>query len=173
MGTSEPTIRPTVPGDLDAIGEIYAHHVRTGVATFEVDPPDPREWARRFGAVIDSGLPFITAETDGAVVGYAYCVQWKSRPAYRRTVEDSIYLAPDAVGCGVGGRLLDVLLARCSDVGVRQVIAVIVDDDADASLALHRNRGFVDAGRLTSVGFKHGRWLDTLLLQRSVNRAGR
>ena len=169
MGTSEPTIRPAVPDDLDAIGEIYAHHVRTGVATFEFDPPDAQEWAGRFGAVIDSGLPFITAEMSGTIAGYAYCAQWKSRPAYRRTVEDSIYLAPHAVGRGIGGRLLDALLARCSEVGVRQVIAVIVDADADTSLALHRNRGFVDAGRLTSVGFKHGRWLDTLVLQRSLN----
>ena len=103
------------------------------------------------------------------VAGYAYCMQWKSRPAYRHTVEDSIYLAPHAVGRGIGGCLLDALLAGCSDAGVRQVIAVIVDDDADTSLALHRNRGFVDAGRLTSVGFKHGRWLDTVLLQRSLN----
>ena len=157
-----------MPDDLGAIAEIYSHHVRTGVATFEVVPPDAQEWMRRFGAVVDSGLPFITVELDGAVAGYAYCAQWKSRPAYRHTVEDSIYLAPHAVGRGAGGRLLDGLLARCSEAGIRQVIAVIVDDDAGASLALHRNRGFVDAGRLNSVGFKHGRWLDTVLLQRSL-----
>lgn len=169
LGNGEPIIRPTVPDDLEAIGEIYAHHVRTGVATFEMDPPDEREWRRRFDSIVACGLPFVTAEFDGAIAGYAYCAQWKSRPAYRRTVEDSVYLAPNAVGRGVGGHLLDALLARCSNAGVRQVIAVIVDDDADASLALHRNRGFVDAGRLTSVGFKHGRWLDTLLLQRGLN----
>ena len=157
-----------MPDDLGAIAEIYSHHVRTGVATFEVVPPDAQEWMRRFGAVVDSGLPFITVELDGAVAGYAYCAQWKSRPAYRHTVEDSIYLAPHAVGRGAGGRLLDGLLARCSEAGIRQAIAVIVDDDAGASLALHRNRGFVDAGRLNSVGFKHGRWLDTVLLQRSL-----
>jgi len=162
-----------VSGDLDAIGEIYAHHVWTGVATFEVDPPDAREWARRFYAVIDSGLPFVSAEIDGVLAGYAYCVPWKSRPAYRHTVEDSVYLSPEAVGRGIGGRLLDAVLVGCSDAGIRQVIAVIVDDDADASLALHRNRGFVDAGRLSSVGFKHGRWLDTLLLQCSLTAAGR
>lgn len=169
LGNGEPIIRPTVPDDLEAIGEIYAHHVRTGVATFEMTPPDRQEWTRRFRMIADAGLPFVTAEVDGAVAGYAYCVQWKSRPAYRHTVEDSIYLAPHAVGRGIGGRLLDALLAGCSDAGVRQVIAVIVDDDADTSLGLHRNRGFVDAGRLTSVGFKHGRWLDTVLLQRSLN----
>ncbi len=173
VGNSEPTIRPTVPGDLDAIREIYAHHVRAGVATFEVDPPDADEWNRRFASVIGSGLPFISAEIDSAISGYAYCAPWKSRPAYRHTVEDSIYLAPNAVGRGVGGSLLDALLARCSDAGIREVVAVIVDDDADASLALHRNRGFVDAGRLAKVGFKQGRWLDTVLLQRSLNSAGR
>ena len=96
MGNSRPTIRPTVPDDLAAIGEIYAHHVRTGVATFELEPPDAREWERRFGTVLDSSLPFVSAEINGAVAGYAYCVPWKSRPAYRHTVEDSIYLAPDA-----------------------------------------------------------------------------
>ena len=173
MGNSEPTVRPTVPDDLDAIADIYAHHVQTGVATFEVDPPDAREWRRRFHAVIDNRLPFVSAEIDGALAGYAYCVPWKSRPAYRHTVEDSVYVSPSAVGRGIGGRLLDALLIRCSEIGVRQVIAVIVDDDADASLALHRNRGFVDAGRLTAVGFKHGRWLDTLLLQRGLSAAGR
>ena len=94
VANSQPIIRPTVPADLDAISEIYAHHVRTGVATFEVDPPDASEWEKRFGAVIDSGLPFISAEMDGVIAGYAYCVPWKSRPAYRHTVEDSIYLAP-------------------------------------------------------------------------------
>jgi len=173
LGENDPIIRSTAPADLDAIGEIYAHHVLTGVATFETRPPDRQELTRRFRSVTDSGLPFVTAETEGVVAGYAYCVPWKSRPAYQHTVEDSIYLAPGAVGRGLGGRLLDALLVGCSNAGVRQVIAVIVDDDAEASLALHRNRGFVDAGRLTSVGFKHGRWLDTLLLQHSVTPAGR
>jgi phosphinothricin acetyltransferase len=165
---SEPVVRPAAASDLDSIADIYAHHVRTGVASFELEPPDAQEWRRRFDAVVDSGLPFLVAESNGAVAGYAYCTQWKSRPAYRHTVEDSVYVAPDAVGRGVGGRLLDALLAGCADAGVRQVIAVIVDADADASLTVHRNRGFVDAGRLTAVGFKHGRWLDTLLLQRSL-----
>lgn len=170
---SEAIVRPTTADDLDAIADIYAHHVRTGVATFEVDPPDAREWRRRFGAVTDAGLPFISAAMDDGIAGYAYCAQWKSRPAYRHTVEDSIYVAPNALGRGVGGRLLNALLSGCADAGIRQVIAVVVDSDAEASLALHRDRGFVDVGRLTAVGFKHGHWLDTVLLQRTLTRGGR
>ena len=161
-------IRPAVTDDLDAIAEIYAHHVLTGVATFEVTPPDRDEWRRRFDAVAERELPFVTATLGGEVVGYGYCAPWKTRPAYRHTVEDSVYLAPSAVGLGIGGRLLDTLLFECAGAGVRQVIAVIVDSDGAASLALHRNRRFIDAGRLTAVGFKHGQWLDTLLLQRSL-----
>jgi L-amino acid N-acyltransferase YncA len=161
-------IRPASPDDIDAVSEIYAHHVRTGVATFELTPPDRSEWVRRLRAVTADGLPFLTATLDGDVAGYAYCSPWKTRPAYRHTVEDSVYVAPHAAGRGVGGRLLDALLAECSRSGIREVIAVIVDADGAASLALHRNRGFADAGRLTAVGFKHGRWLDTLLLQRSL-----
>jgi len=162
-------IRPAVIDDLDPIAHIYAHHVSTGVATFELTPPDSDEWRRRFDAVAERGLPFLTATLDGEVAGYGYCAPWKTRPAYRHTVENSVYLAPGAVGLGIGGRLLETLLTECSRASIRQVIAVIVDtEDAAASLALHRNRGFVDAGRLTAVGYKHGRWLDTLLLQRSI-----
>ena len=168
MHPADVAIRPTSPGDLDAVGEIYAHHVRTGVATFELTPPDRSEWLQRLRAVTAHGLPFLTATLDGEVAGYAYCTPWKARPAYRHTVEDSVYVAPQAVGRGVGGRLLDALLEECAQSGIREVIAVIVDADGAASLALHRDRGFVDAGRLTAVGFKHGRWLDTLLLQRSL-----
>jgi phosphinothricin acetyltransferase len=168
MAALEVAIRPTVADDLHAIAEIYAHHVRTGVATFELTPPDRAEWQRRFDAVLARELPFLTATLDDEVAGYAYCGPWKARPAYRHTVEDSVYLAPRAVGFGVGGLLLDELLSHCASAGIRQVIAVIVDSDGVASLALHRNRGFVDAGRLTAVGYKHGRWLDTLLLQRSL-----
>jgi phosphinothricin acetyltransferase len=162
------TIRRTTSDDLDDIGAIYAHHVQTGVATFEIAAPDPTEWKHRLQSVTDRGLPFLTATLEGRIAGYAYCSPWKTRPAYRYTVEDSIYLAPDAVGRGIGGRLLDSLLTDCTSAGVREVIAVIVDADGAASLALHRNRGFIEAGRLTAVGFKHGRWLDTVLLQRSL-----
>jgi L-amino acid N-acyltransferase YncA len=165
---SDLVVRTTTPEDLEAIGAIYAHHVQTGVATFELTAPDAQEWQRRLHAVTAAGLPFLTATLEDRIAGYAYCGPWKSRPAYRHTVEDSIYVAPHAMGRGVGGLLLDALLADCARAGVREVIAVIVDADGEASLALHRTRGFTDAGRLTAVGFKHGRWLDTVLLQRSL-----
>lgn len=169
MSRTDVAIRPTIADDLDPIADIYAHHVLNGVATFELSPPEPKEWRRLFNAVGERELPFVTATLDGEVAGYGYCAPWKTRPAYRHTVEDSVYLAPGALGLGLGGRLLDTLLSECRRAGVRQVIAVIVDTEgAAASLALHRNRGFVDAGRLTAVGHKHGRWLDTLLLQRTI-----
>ncbi|MBY0290823.1 MAG: GNAT family N-acetyltransferase [Mycobacteriaceae bacterium] len=169
MSRHDVAIRPAVTDDLDAIAEIYAHHVLTSVATFELTPPNADEWRRRFDDVAERELPFVTASLDGKVAGYGYCAPWKTRPAYRHTVEDSVYLAPSAVGLGIGGMLLDTLLAECGRLRVRQVIAVIVDTaGAAATLALHRNRGFIDAGRLTSVGYKHGLWLDTMLLQYSM-----
>ena len=169
MSRADVVIRPAITDDLGAIAQIYAHHVLTGVATFELTPPDSDEWLKRFDSVAERVLPFVTATLDGEVAGYGYCAPWKTRPAYHHTVEDSVYLAPTAVGRGIGGRLLDSLLVECARVDIRQVIAVIVDtDDAAASLALHRNRGFLDAGRLTAVGYKHGRWLDTVLLQHSI-----
>jgi L-amino acid N-acyltransferase YncA len=115
------------------------------------------------------------ATLDDEVAGYAYCAPWKARPAYRQTVEDSIYLAPDALGRGLGGRLLDALLTACAEADVREVIAVVADGGAEsqASLALHRGRGFVEVGRLRSVGYKHDRWLDTVLLQCSLSPSGR
>ncbi|MFI5508266.1 GNAT family N-acetyltransferase [Mycobacterium sp. NPDC051804] len=169
MSRNDVVIRPAVTDDLDAIAQIYAHHVLTGVATFELIPPDEDEWRSRFDAVTDRELPFVTATLEGKIAGYGYCAPWKTRPAYRQTVENSVYLAPGATGLGIGGRVLDTLLTECGRAGVRQIIAVIVDtESAAASLALHRNRRFIDAGRLRAVGFKHGRWLDTLLLQHSI-----
>lgn len=168
MPASDIRIRPTHADDLDAVGDIYGHYVENTVATFELTRPDRAEWDRRFDAVTTAGLPFVSAVLDGEVVGYGYCAPWKTRPAYRHTVEDSLYAAPHAVGRGVGGRLLDALLTGCAAAGVRQMIAVVVDADAAASVALHRSRGFVEAGRLTAVGFKHDRWLDTVLFQRSL-----
>ncbi|HVW40653.1 MAG TPA: GNAT family N-acetyltransferase [Amycolatopsis sp.] len=149
------------------IAEIYAHYVETSIATFELEVPDEAEWSRRFAAIAGAGLPFLVAELDGKVAGYAYCSPWKTRPAYRQTVEDSIYVAPRAIGYGLGGLLLDGLLDRCRALEIREVIAVIADTQG-ASPALHHRRGFVEAGCLRNVGFKHGRWLDTLLMQRSL-----
>ncbi|TNC26205.1 N-acetyltransferase family protein [Amycolatopsis alkalitolerans] len=163
-------VEAAIPEDLAAIGEIYAHYVQHSVATFELTAPDDAEWKQRFASVTEAGLPFLVARVHGEVAGYAYCSPWKARPAYRYTVEDSIYLAPAAAGRGVGGRLLDELLARCADAGIREVIAVIADPGPqNPSPFLHRRRGFTDAGRLTGVGFKHGRRLDTLLMQKTLS----
>ncbi|WKG05128.1 GNAT family N-acetyltransferase [Mycolicibacterium sp. HK-90] len=162
-------VRVTSSDDLDAISAIYAHHVETGVATFELTPPDRAEWDRRLATACERELPFLTAVLDGQIVGYAYCAPWKPRPAYRHTVENSIYLAPQSAGFGIGTLLLQGLLNGCTAAGIREVIAVVVDtDDAAASLALHRKHGFIEAGRLRAVGYKHGRWLDTVLLQCSL-----
>ena len=150
------------------MAQIYAHYVTTSVATFEVDPPDAEEWHRRFTAVDAAGLPFLVAERDGAVAGYAYCAPWKTRPAYRATVEDSVYVAAWAVGRGCGAELLEALLEGCRTAGIREVIAVVADSGNPASLALHRRFGFAEAGRLARVGFKHDRFVDTVLLQRSL-----
>jgi L-amino acid N-acyltransferase YncA len=160
--------RAATPDDLAAIAEIYAHYVTTSVATFELDPPDADEWRRRFDAVRDAGLPFLVTERDGAFAGYAYCAPWKTRPAYRATVEDSVYVAPSAVGRGCGSELMRDLLDACASAAIREVIAVIADTGEPASVELHRRFGFVDAGRLTRVGYKHDRFIDTILLQRSL-----
>lgn len=155
--------------DLPAIAEIYAGYVRTSTATFELAPPDLPEWSRRFTAITEAGLPFLVSEVDGRVAGYAYCSPWKTRPAYRRTAENSIYVDPSATGHGLGGLLLDALLDRCRAAGIREVIAVIADPERNpASPALHRRRGFADVGVLRGVGYKLDRWLDTLLLQKSL-----
>ncbi|MEU3272414.1 N-acetyltransferase family protein [Saccharomonospora sp. NPDC006951] len=161
-------MRAATEDDLASIAEIYAHYVTTSLSTFELRPPDRPEWERRFAAITDAALPFLVTENDGLVAGYAYCGVWKPRPAYRHTVEDSIYLAPWATGKGIGGALLDALLDACTARGIREVIAVIADSGENASLRLHRGRGFIEAGRLRRVGFKHGRLVDTLLLQRSL-----
>lgn len=160
--------RAATPADLDGIADIYAHYVQTSVATFEVEPPDRDQWGRRFASITEAGLPFVVDERDGAVAGYAYCAPWKTRPAYRSTVEDSVYVAPWAVGQGSGTALLAELLAMSSARGIREVIAVIADTGNPASVELHRRFGFVDAGRLSKVGYKHDRFVDTVLLQRSL-----
>ncbi|KAA8886238.1 N-acetyltransferase family protein [Nocardia colli] len=161
-------VRPAAAADLSAVAEIYAHYVENSVSTFELRSPDVREWTNRFASIVDAGLPFLIAEIDGCPAGYAYCAPWKSRPAYRATAEDSIYLAPWATGRGLGGVLLDELLAAGTDRGLREIIAVIADTGSPASITLHSGHGFTEVGRLRRVGFKHNRWIDTVLMQRSL-----
>lgn len=161
------TVRSATSQDLEAVAQIYAHYVMTSTATFELEPPPPAEWRTRFAAVIGSGLPFLVAEAGDRTVGYGYCTPWRTRPAYRFTVEDSVYVREGATGRGIGRALLDALLDSCRRAGIREVIAVVTDGHPD-SIALHRRCGFAEVGRLVSVGHKYDRWLDTVLLQRSL-----
>ena len=160
-----PAIRPATADDAAAIQAIYAHHVLHGTATFEEVPPDLAEIARRQAEIASRGLPYSVAEAGGRVLGYAYAGPYRARSAYRFTLEDSIYLAPDATGRGLGRRLLERLIADCTAVGARQLVAVIGDSGNAASIALHERLGFAHAGTLRSVGFKFGRWLDTVQMQ--------
>ncbi|MFD3943431.1 GNAT family N-acetyltransferase [Streptomyces sp. NPDC058579] len=164
----ESVIRPAAPADLDAVAEIFTHYVRHTVITFEETPPSVAAWHQRLDDLATQGLPFLVAEMSGDVVGYAYAGPWRPKPAYRHTVENSIYLAPDRTGQGLGGTLLEALLATCAQTHVRQMIAVIADAGTDASVALHRRFGFTDVGRLAAVGYKHDRWIDTVLMQRTL-----
>jgi L-amino acid N-acyltransferase YncA len=161
-------VRGCTPDDLPAIQRIYAHYVLTSVATFEETPPPVGYWQGRYDEIRGLGLPFLVAELDGRVVGYCFCSRWRPRPAYRRTVEDSIYLDPEAVGKGIGRALLTELLALCDAAGIREIVAVIATGPEDASAALHRRLGFRDVGTLSGVGFKFDRWIDTILMQRST-----
>lgn len=161
-------IRPALDTDLTAISGIYAHAVRTGTASFELEPPDDDEMARRRQAVVHAGLPWLTAERDGAVLGYAYAAPFRPRPAYRFCVENSVYVDTRARGQGVGGWLLAELMARCETWGARQMVAVIGDSANQASINLHARLGFRHAGRLEHVGWKFGRWLDVVFMQRPL-----
>ena len=167
-GVGQAQIRAAEANDLGVIAGIFAHYVTASVTTFEETPPTVREWENKLSGTSQLGLPFLVVEAGEGVAGYAYAVPWRPKPAYRYTVEDSVYLAPGWTGRGLGRLLLTALLAHCSRVGARQMIAVIADSGAGASVALHRACGFTDAGRLAAVGFKHGRWIDTLLLQREL-----
>jgi L-amino acid N-acyltransferase YncA len=162
-------VRRARPDDLDAIAWIYSPYVIDSVASFEEEPPTVNDWLRRHREIERRGLPFLAAELGGEIVGYAYCSPWRSRSAYRHTVEDSVYLAPGAVGQGLGRALLDELLSRSADLDVRQVVAVIARPGDPAPVALHERLGFDAVGTLRKVGYKHGRWLDTLLMQRALS----
>jgi L-amino acid N-acyltransferase YncA len=163
-----PSIRPATPADIPAITRIYAHAVRHGTASFELEPPDEPEMARRQRAMLDGGHPYLVTEVDGAVAGYAYAGPYRARPAYRFSVENSIYIAPDMHRRGLGRVLLDRLIAECEARGYRLMIAVIGDSAQTPSIELHRAAGFTLVGALEGVGYKFDRWLDTVLMQRPL-----
>jgi len=166
-------VRASGEADLSAVVAIYAHHVLNGLASFETEPPDEREMRRRRDDVLARGLPYLVAERDGAVVGYGYAAPFRTRPAYRYTVEDSVYVHRDHVAHGIGRALLDALIAACERAGLRQMIAVIGDSANVASIALHERCGFTRAGLLAASGFKFGRWVDTVLMQRALGEGDR
>lgn len=163
-----PAIRACGDEDLPAVQAIYSHYVLDSVATFETVPPTLGDWQRKRADIEAVGLPFLVATVDDEVVGYAFCSRWRPRPAYRFTVEDSIYVTPRLVGCGIGSVLLPMLLDECAAVGARQCVAVISSSAAGPSLGLHARFGFREVGRLTAVGFKFDHWLDTVLMQRAI-----
>jgi L-amino acid N-acyltransferase YncA len=161
-------LRPAEAGDLAAIAAIYTPEVLEGTATFELEPPDAAELGVRLAKVRALGLPWLVAEAGGRIAGYAYAAMHRDRPAYRFTVEDSVYLPPWARGRGIGRQLLEVVVAASREAGMRQMVAVIGDSANLGSIGLHRACGFLDVGTLRDVGFKFGRWLDTVLMQRPL-----
>jgi phosphinothricin acetyltransferase len=161
-------IRPSTPADLPAITAIYAEAVQHGTGTFELDAPDAAEMARRRDDVLSKGLPWLVAERGGEVLGYAYANSFRPRKAYRFCLEDSIYLHPEARGAGVGRLLLADLLARCEAAGARQMLAVIGDAANAGSIGVHAALGFAHTGVLKAAGWKFGRWLDVVLMQRAL-----
>lgn len=162
-------IRPATPDDAAALAAIYGHHVLHGFGTFEEIPPSPQEMEQRRQAVVRRGLPYLVAEIDGAVAGFAYAGPFRTRAAYRYTVEDSVYIAADRQGQGVGKALLTAVIAACEPLGLRQMIAMIGDSANGGSIGLHRACGFTPAGTLIAAGFKAGRWVDVVVMQRTLN----
>src|SRR6478609_2645884 len=165
-------IRPAALADIPAITRIYAHAVEHGTASFELAPPDEAEMTRRMQALLDGKFPYLAAELDGRVAGYAYAGLYRTRPAYRFTLEDSVYVAPEAQRRGIGRALLAALIEASAARGFRQMIAVIGDSEQAASIALHAALGFAPIGTFANVGFKFGRWLDTVLMQRALGPGG-
>jgi L-amino acid N-acyltransferase YncA len=164
-------VRDATDADMAAVQRIYAHEVLHGLASFEEVPPTTEELLARRAAVLAAGLPYLVAELDGQIVGYCYATSYRPRPAYRHTVEDSVYVADGAQGRGVGRRLLSVLIERCQAGAARQMIAVIGDSGNTGSIALHSALGFRHVGTFTAVGFKFGRWVDSVLMQRELGSA--
>ena len=164
-------IRPADTADIPAIQAIYAHHVLHGLASFEEEPPDQAEMRRRLADLQACGLPYLVAEDrpgSGAILGFAYAGPYRSRRAYRFTLEDSVYVLPGEGGKGIGSVLLGELIRHCEALGYRQMIAIIGDSANESSIRLHARHGFRDSGTLAAVGFKHGRWVDTVFMQRAL-----
>lgn len=163
------TIRDSRDDDVPAIAATYGHWVTHGLASFELEPPGTEEMRRRRDAILGAGYPYLVAEGEGGrVLGYAYASAWRSRPAYRFGCENSVYVAPDANRGGVGRALLAALIARCEAQGLRLMVAVIGDSGNAPSIGLHRSLGFEHAGLLKATGWKHGRWVDTVLMTRPL-----
>ena len=167
---SDLAIRPATPADIPAITRIYAHAVQHGTASFELEPPDEAEMTRRQKALLDGDFPYLVAISDGAVLGYAYAGPYRARPAYRFSVENSVYVAASAYRRGVGRALMDRLIAESEARGYRLMIAVIGDSAQMPSIELHRAAGFKLVGALEGVGYKFDRWLDTVLMQRALGK---
>ncbi len=165
-------IRPVAAADLAAVADIYAHYVLHSISSFEELPPGVEAMAQRHAAVTGQGLPYLCAQIDGAVVGYAYAGPYGTRAAYRYTVEDSVYVAPGFQGRGVGKALLGAVIAHCEAMGLRQMLAVIGNSENAGSIALHAALGFSHAGMGKSVGWKKGRWVDIVWMQRALNDGG-
>ncbi len=168
MSVNPLIIRPSEDRDIPSIGAIYGHHVKHGFGSFEEVPPDATEMAHRRADILAKDFPYLVAELDGRVVGYAYASAYRPRVAYRFSVEDSIYVSPDAPRKGIGRALLESLMARCAALGYRQMVAVIGDTQNTGSIALHAALGFRVVGTLPSIGFKHGRWVDSVFMQRAL-----
>jgi len=162
------TVRPSEDADLPAIAAVYAHAVLHGTASFETQPPDVAEMARRRAALLAGGYPYLVAQGRDGLAGYAYAGPYRTRPAYRWCVEDSVYVAPGRQGSGVGRALLTALVEACEARDFRQMVAVIGDSASAGSIRLHESLGFARVGVFRAIGHKHGRWLDTVLMQRAL-----
>jgi phosphinothricin acetyltransferase len=163
-------VRPATAADIAEIAAIYGVHVRQGLASFEESPPDEAEMRRRMAGVRDAGLPYLAATRGGVVVGFAYAGPYRARPAYRHTVEDTVYVDAKLAGQGIGRALLQPLIDACATAGRRQMVAVIGDSANAGSIGLHAALGFRQVGILRSVGFKFGRWVDSVLMQRNLGK---
>ena len=163
-----PVIRSILPEDIAAITTIYRHYVLTHTATFEIEAPDEAEMQTRMHRVVDGGFPYLVAQIDGRVAGYCYAGPYRARIAYRHTIEDSVYIAPGMIGRGIGHALLSELLKLCTERGYREVVAIIGDSANHPSIRLHHKSGFVPVGTLRNVGYKFDRWLDTVVMQKSL-----